>query len=372
MYPYPSILINQREVEISAILNGTVKATDNHEQTTFRFIADWLSGQEQFTVFTSGSTGNPRPYTFSRTQMAQSAARTVTALGIRKGDTTLVCLNTAFIAGKMMLVRALEHALPLWIVRPSSNPFDTLLPEQMPDFMAVAPLQLNELLDQTENIHRLNRMKAILVGGAPVHQVLRERIKLLRCPVYETYGMTETLSNVALRLLNTPAATETFRPLPGVSIKTDHRGCLVISDAIQKESLITNDLVEIKDDGTFIWLGRADYVINTGGIKVYPEKIEQNLEKVLHEINPSIQWFIGPEADDKLGQVVTIFMHKKDLSESDLERIIAKVKARTSGPEKPRNLILTDAWFLTESGKTDRKRIIKSISEAPVQFFKLT
>jgi O-succinylbenzoic acid--CoA ligase len=263
----------------------------------------------------------------------------------------------------MMLVRALEHQLRLTIVDPTSNPFEQLPSGYQPDFMAVVPMQFQPLVHDPENYSRLNNMKAVLVGGAPVSASLIAAIQNLHCPIYETYGMTETLSNVALRLLNTPQKTDWFVPLEGVDVGIDERGCLVIRDAIQTETLITNDLGEVNPHGHFIWLGRLDNVINTGGVKVSPEKIEPLFEELFKEIGPAVTYFIGPTADDRFGQVVTLFVDKNGLSQTDLNSIIAKISQLPSSPEKPRKIAFMSDWKLTETGKTDRKHIISSLPD---------
>lgn len=363
MYPYTSIQLNHREVLIDSILKREFQSENNFEQSTLAFINDWLSGTASFSFQTSGSTGTPKLFTFTRQQMQRSAARTVKALGLQPGDKALVCLNTQYIAGKMMLVRALEYQLPLTIIDPTSNPFGQLPSNYQPDFMAVVPMQLKSLVENQKNYPRLNNMKAILVGGAAIGISLRNDLQKLSCPVYETYGMTETLSNVALRLTNTTTKTEQFTPLEGVNITIDYRGCLVIHDSIQPEPLVTNDLGEVDSNGNFIWLGRFDNVINTGGIKVYPEKVEQALEQHLSKFTPTFNYFIGSTPDDRFGQVVTLFVDKNALSQTDLKRIITKVNSLPSGPEKPKRIALIGIWRLTETGKTDRKHIISSLPD---------
>ncbi|MBX2971077.1 MAG: AMP-binding protein [Cyclobacteriaceae bacterium] len=372
MYPYTSIQLNHREVAVDAILKQEVQPENNVEQSALAFIKDWLSETPSFSFQTSGTTGTPKPFTFTRHQLQQSAARTINALGLQPGDNALVCLNTHYIAGKMMLARAMEHQLRLTVVDPTSNPFEQLPPGYQPDFMAVVPMQLQTLVHDPENHSRLNNMKAVLVGGAPVSLALRNELQKLSCPVYETYGMTETLSNVALRLINTTSKTDHFIPLAGVSINIDHRGCLVIHDSIQSEPLVTNDLGEVDANGNFIWLGRFDNVINTGGIKVYPEKIELVLEQHLGKFTPTFNYFIGPTPDDRFGQVVTLFVDKNALSQTNLDRIIAKVNTLPSGPEKPKRIALINIWRLTETGKTDRKQIISCLSEEQNQLVTLS
>lgn len=363
MYPFNSIQLSQRSISTDSILHQSIVPENDFERSTLTFISDWLSGKETFVFRTSGSTGTPKPFTFTREQMQQSAARTIKALGLQPRDSALVCLNTQYIAGKMMLVRALEHQLRLTVVDPTSNPFEQLPSGYQPDFMAVVPMQLQTLVHDPENYSRLNNMKVVLVGGAPVSTSLKTAVQNLHCPIYETYGMTETLSNVALRLLNTPDKTDRFIPLEGVKLNVDERGCLVIHDSVQPEPLVTNDLGEVDSLGHFTWLGRLDNVINTGGIKVSPEKIEPVLEELFKEIGPAVNYFIGPTADDRFGQVVTLFVDKNGLSQTDLKSIIAKISQLPSNPEKPRKIAFVSDWRLTETGKTDRKHIISSLPD---------
>lgn len=355
-YPFDSIWINQRKVLLDAILQGQVNTTSEHEASTFTFIRAWLKGEDSFTLQTSGSTGPPKNITFTRNQMQASAARTVKALGLEQGITSLVCLNTKYIAGKMMLVRALEHGLKIIAVDPASDPYQQISASQPIDFMAVAPLQLQTLLDNPKYFSRLNSMKAILVGGAPVNLSLKTAISNLTCPVYETYGMTETLSNIALKHLNGAMASDYFTPLPGITLSRDNRDCLIIHDSIQHEPLITNDVVELHENG-FRWLGRADNVINSGGLKIYPEKVESALENVFQSLEIPRKYFIGSLPDERLGEAVTLFIEGSDISKSDILRLQKGIDQLPEKMERPRKAATIAAFQYTPTGKIIRKRI---------------
>ncbi|RMD93492.1 MAG: acyl-CoA synthetase, partial [Calditrichaeota bacterium] len=253
---------------------------------TLLFCGQWLTGQESFTIHTSGTTGAAKPVQLSRRQMIASAQLTGQVLNLSQGDRALVCLSPDYIAGLMMLVRGMELGLEMVVVEPQSNPFAEFTAEEeiQFDFTAMVPLQLQTVFDAFPGgIAILNRMKAILLGGAPVSEELKNSIQKIEAPVYHTFGMTETASHVALRRLNGREATEKYYPLPGIKIGTDERGCLWIRGAVTDHKLITtNDLVELDSDGGFFWLGRLDNVINTGGIKVPAEKIEQKIDEILH------------------------------------------------------------------------------------------
>ncbi|MBX2945139.1 MAG: AMP-binding protein [Cyclobacteriaceae bacterium] len=353
-YPFDSIWINQGEVSIDALCSGNAKAVSEFEASTFSFIAAWLSGGNEFTLQTSGSTGSPKSITFTRNQLKASAARTVNALGLRPGITALVCLNTKYVAGKMMLVRALEHQMKIIAVGPSSDPFRQIPEDFQIDFVAVAPLQLQTLVDNPLYTNRLNTMKAILVGGATVNLKLKASINSLACPVYETFGMTETLSNIALKRLNPTEASDLFIPLPGVTLSLDSRGCLVVTDPIQPDAIITNDVVQIHENG-FQWLGRADNVINSGGVKIYAEFVESLLEVAFQNLSVRYNYFIGRLPDNQLGELVALYIEGHYLDLNDLIKLKEAVASIPEKFQRPRKIVLIASFQYTPTGKITRK-----------------
>lgn len=210
--------------------------------------------------------------------MQASARLTGQTLGLQPGDAALVCLNVRYVAGVMMLVRGLELGLSLTIQEPSGNPLANLDPAtDRFAFAAFVPLQLQTILEQTpDKMPILNGMKAIVVGGAATSLALERALQVITAPVYATYGMTETVSHIALRRLNGPDASEVFTALDGVTLGTDERGCLHSTAAATNfEQIQTNDVVELIDPAHFRLLGRADRVINSGGVKIQPERVEQ-------------------------------------------------------------------------------------------------
>src|SRR5260221_5760056 len=205
----------------------------------------------------------------------------------------------------MMLVRSLIAGMNIVAVEPSSNPFETIRPDLRIDFAAIVPYQLQNILDSASGKNTLNKLKAVLVGGAPVSTKVKALLHPLQCQVYTSYGMTETISHIALQALNGPAAKDYFEVLPGISIERDARGCLTIAaDYLGKDKIITNDLVEILGQRQFLWLGRWDRVINTSGVKVIPEKIEKECEKTIEALGLLHRCFVAGLPDERLGTKV--------------------------------------------------------------------
>lgn len=322
------------------------------------FCRRWLGAQERFVVRTSGSTGDPKPIELRRTQLVQSALATGRALNLRSGQHALVCLPVRYIAGRMMLVRGFVLGLNMTVIEPAGDPFAAVPQEQFPfDFMAVVPLQMQKLLAGPAIYRtRLNAMSAILIGGGPVSFALHTQIETLSAPVYQTFGMTETATHFALRRLNGPEASEAYTPLPGVHLGRDERGCLnVRSPVTLGVTLQTNDLVELRADGSFVWLGRWDHVINSGGVKVHPEAVEQALERALYELGfKKRRFFVAGLPHEHLGEEVTALFEGPPFPadvESQLVQILAE---RLSAYEAPRKFLYRDHFSETPTGKTDR------------------
>jgi O-succinylbenzoic acid--CoA ligase len=306
-----SLLLNGREFRYADIQQYPANSpTDlnGYEARVLDFCRQWLNGAQEFGLRTSGSTGKPQLVQMKRRQLEASARRTGDYFNLGPGDRMLVCLNCEFVGGIMMLVRAFERNMHLTIVEPQADPM-VLVPTENFDFASFVPLQLREVLANGHSA-RLNRMKAILVGGASVEKSLEKEIQKLKVPVYLTYGMTETASHIALRRLNGPGVSAHYQVLPGIHVGQDERGCLTVRADVTNDQLITtNDRVTLHPDNhTFEWLGRADFVINSGGVKVQAEKVEQVLEVALMELGLSRRAFVAGRPDARLGEQVTAFV----------------------------------------------------------------
>ncbi|MEM7534773.1 MAG: AMP-binding protein [Chloroflexota bacterium] len=369
-------------------------------QHTLDFCYQWVMGVEQFTVHTSGSTGKPKPIAIQRIQMVYSAQATGSALGLQPGQHMIVCLPTRFIAGRMMLVRGFVLGMHMTVVEPASDPFAQLAAQETYfDFTAVVPLQLQTLLDSPPSyLRRLNKMQSILVGGAPVSVALEAKLQNLEVPIYHTFGMTETVTHFALRHLNPCSkarnsevhSVKKFRPLPNVKLTTDDRGCLAVSSPITLgKRLQTNDSVVLGDDGSFIWLGRWDNVINSGGIKVQIETVETELAKVFYRLDQKSllkptnysdkrndfvnethfalslserRFFVAALPDTRLGETVGVVLEGYSLQMSQEEEICGELKKTLAYYEIPRQFVYCTKFAETPTGKIDRKATLNQIS----------
>lgn len=332
-----------------------------YETETLAFCRAWLSNQAEFVLQTSGSTGTPKSITLTRTQMRASAHLTGRTLGLQAGDAALVCLNTRYVAGVMMLVRGLELGLPMTVVEPAGNPLTGVDPGQTQfRFTAFVPLQLQTILEQSiDNLPILNGMKAVLIGGAATSPALEQALQIIEAPVFATYGMTETVSHIALRRLNGPDRSDCFTALDGVDLGTDERGCLHITSAATNFVRVqTNDVVELTDSASFRLLGRADRVINSGGVKVQPEQIEQIIENELASVGALGRLFLAGLPDERLGQRVVLFCENWQPDADQWQLIREAVRVQVGPYAVPKEAIAVKQFVETPTGKIDRTQTI--------------
>ncbi len=327
--------------------------TGPYEQEIFAFIQDFLSPGKTIRLRTSGSTGTPRKLVVRKERMITSARMTGDFLGLKAGDKSLLALPVTYIAGKMMIVRALVLGLDLWFTRPSSTPEI----DQDYDFSALTPMQVTQLL-QTGNRDKLTRIKTLLIGGGPLPHSLESRLRSLPNRIFHSYGMTETLSHIAMRRINDPGSTGWFSPLPDIFLLSGRQQNLVIyaPGIVGKKALVTHDVVEFsgKDNRLFKILGRTDYIINSGGIKILPEEIERKLESRI-----PFPFFIGSIPDDILGEKITLFTESGKLSPKERADIRQAVLSITDPHRRPRTAMAVYPFLYTESGKIKRKETIQ-------------
>ncbi|MBK0404747.1 AMP-binding protein [Adhaeribacter sp. BT258] len=360
-----SLLLNGKVFyydEIAAYSFRNSIPLNGYEAKTLELCRDWLNGVQEFSIQTSGSTGAPKVITLTRQQLEASAQATIKALNVQQKDRALVCLNTETVGGLMLLVRGFLGDMQLTIIEPTANPLAVLPPECSFEYASFVPMQMQEMLVfSTESIAFFNRMKAILVGGAPVSYNLQQQISQLSVPVSHTYGMTETASHVALKRLNGPDASPYFKTLPGVEISTDDRGCLILKGAQTNfETIITNDLVNIIDSETFEWLGRADFVINSGGVKIQAEKVEMTLETTLAQLGITTNSFITSLPDEKLGEKVVAVLEHHFLDQVREAQLREKLQSVLSRYEIPKIFLFLPEFKKTTSGKLDRRQTLQA------------
>jgi O-succinylbenzoic acid--CoA ligase len=319
-----------------------IKEGDHYEKDTGDFLLNWMDDNNFIEVRTSGSTGTPKTIKLDKQAMVRSAIATGDYFGLESGHRALHCLPTHYIAGKMMLVRAIILGLEIDIVTPSSFPMD--FTKGAYDFCAMVPFQLSN------SVVNLDRIKKLIVGGAVVSTDLVERIQSVETKIYETYGMTETITHIAARPINhlSTSELEPFTIFPNVAIETDERGCLVITaDYLNVDHIVTNDVVELVSENQFKLLGRYDNVINSGGIKIFPELIEDKLSGKI-----DTRFFIAAETDKELGEKIVLVL------ESDNNKLDTTVFDNLDKYEVPKQIYCVENFAETNSGKIQRTKTL--------------
>lgn len=321
-----------------------------------KLIRDWLRGEKYFPMQTSGSTGEPKTFLLERDKIEHSAEMTARLFGLEEGDTLLLCLGTHYIAGFMMVMRALVNNCNLVATEVSSDPLKFIPQDTIIHFASFIPMQMETLLQHEEYINRLNLMKAILVGGAPVSDALAQKLQQLKTQVVHTYSMTETYTHVAVKYLNGEKKSEYYHPLPGVTLSQDERACLVIKSFLtDQQPLVTNDIVELQANGSFKWIGRWDNVINSGGVKIQLEKVENALHNALKQSGIERNLFATGLPDDRFGQKLVVVIEGEELPVEALNAVKKRLKDMLSIYEQPKQFYFADKLPLTRTGKVDRQ-----------------
>lgn len=342
--------INNKALNKDNLLSALSFKPTPEEKKVIEFCREWLSSKSTFIVPTSGSTGTPKQLEISRSQVIASIKATQQAFGLKKGDSCLLNLSAKHIAGKMMLARAMEIGMEITYTTPSSNPLESI--DTAFDFYAFVPLQLQTILTtDSKKVDLLNKAKAIIIGGSKISLALEKQLQQIQSPVFATYGMTETMSHIAIKRLNGENKDNYFKTLPTVAIALDERGCLKIKAPVtNNEWLQTNDIAKLHENG-FELIGRSDNVINTGGLKVQAEKVEANVEVFFLTHKISNRFFVYALPHPYFGEQVTLFV------EGEFELKIDLLKALSKHLEKhevPKEVIIIKQFSETESGKIDK------------------
>ncbi|MDH5475427.1 MAG: AMP-binding protein [Cyclobacteriaceae bacterium] len=340
------------------IINLAKSDNNNNWQTAISFYEEWQHNITQFELTTSGSTGKPKPISITRAQMEASALQTIAFLKLLPSYHLLICINTNYIGGKMMLVRGLLNNMSIYVTEPSSNPLKNI---HLPiDFMAIVPMQLQTMLQEREH-EKLNKIKAIIVGGAVINPFLEKQIEQLQVPIYATYGMTETVSHIALKPMNGKEKSNYFTTLGDVKIALDDRNCLTITGSVTNHTtIVTNDIVKLISDNQFEWLGRFDNIINSGGIKINPEQIENRIAQLFLEHQIHQRFFMYGIDDELLGQKAVLMIEGVKLETIDLLQLLTR---HLDKYQCPKSILYVDRFAETETGKIKRKETISNFAQ---------
>ncbi len=363
-YSFTTLWMNGRFVSLNEIAAGREVPRSIHEESSLSFIRSWLSGETSFSLQTSGSTGPAKPITVSRTQMEASAKLSTSVLKLQPFSNALVCIDTRYIGGMMMIVRSFVNNMAMWILDPVSAPLQKLPVDQCVNFAAFVPYQIQSMLG-SKHPHLIDNLDTMIIGGAPLHADYVNDLRRFQCACYAAYGMTETLSHVALRRLNGREASEFYHALPGIGLSLDNRGCLVIKTPYLNGEVVTNDIVELTGDQQFSWMGRADNVINTGGYKVNPEKIEAAIETVFRVAGISNRFFVCGMEDNKLGQRITLVLESTGHNADTIADILGQLDNHLHPYERPKEILLVPAFTLTATQKINRTATLQSIKNRP-------
>ena len=328
------------------------------------FLSEWNNGSDRVLVHTSGSTGKPKPMMVEKKRMLNSARITCDFLGLKPGDSALLCMSLDYIAGKMVVVRSIERHLHLISVSPSGHPLKDV--DEEITFAAMVPMQVYNTLQVPEERERLTHIRHLIIGGGAIDASLEQELQALpgNIAIWSTYGMTETLSHIALRRINGDEASEWYQPFDSVHISQTEEGCLVI-DAPQvcAETLVTNDIVEIEpyiynkvEKLRFRIKGRKDNVICSGGIKIQIEEVETLLKPHLEK-----PFMLAKKKDGKFGEIAVLLTEDEDIKkvEATVRRLLSDESEKSSDHKKykywiPKEFRYVEHLPLTETGKPKR------------------
>lgn len=322
------------------------------------FFSEWNNDSDRVLVHTSGSTGKPKPMMVEKKRMLNSARITCDFLGLKPGDSALLCMSLDYIAGKMVVVRSIERHLHLISVSPSGHPLKDINEEIT--FAAMVPMQVYNTLQVPEERERLTHIRHLIIGGGAIDASLEKELQALpgNIAIWSTYGMTETLSHIALRRINGAEASEWYQPFDSVKISQTEEGCLVIdAPLVCAETLLTNDIVEIEpyiynkvEKLRFRIKGRKDNVICSGGIKIQIEEVEEFLKPHLEK-----PFMLAKKKDEKFGEIAVLLSEDKGIKkvEATIRRLLSDHKYWI-----PREFLHVDHLPLTETGKPKRSILL--------------
>lgn len=350
-----TITIADHTYDASAFLNRetTLLGASDDAQQLFEFLKNWFTDSPCISVKTSGSTGEPKQMQVEKQRMIQSALLTCEFLKLKKGDSALLCMPLDYIAGKMMVVRALVTGLNLHIVTPSATPLEHAARHFA--FAAMTPMQIFSSLQSEPDRAWLMAIENLIIGGGAVDAKMAQALKAFPNKVYSTYGMTETLSHIAMRRLSSDTASECYYPFSSVqlSLSEPDNTLTINAPLVTCETLCTNDVAHINEDGSFKILGRKDNTINSGGIKIQAEEVEALLQPVINGV-----FAITSMPDERYGEIVVLAV------ENDIDTYLEQ-RIRSTLPKYfvPKKIIKLEKIPLTETQKIKRTELKKLVLE---------
>ena len=331
---------------------------EDWERDIYRFLRDWMDEKkEQFEVQTSGSTGEAKTIRINRRDMIKSANRTASFLSLQYGQSSLLCLPAKYIAGKMMIVRALAIGMQLYYEAPKLNVSQYI--DRKYDFCAMIPLQIQYALDHQLQ-GSLDEIANIIIGGAALSTYQIEELQKQQSNIFATYGMTETITHIALRKINGPDKIDYFACLDGIRVEKNEEECLVIHTE-NLGSFTSNDIADIISPKRFNILGRKDFIINSGGLKINPEQLEQRIVPLV-----PFPFMIGYKNDNILGQKLVILLETNDSSYS-FNTLLDDIKQLVSSKYSPKEAHIIPKLFTTPNHKIDRLRCNKYLCQQVIQ-----
>ncbi len=315
------------------------------------FLAEWFSPSPEMEVQTSGSTGQAKRLKVRKEAMLRSAEMTCTALGLGRGAKALLCISPRYIGGMMMIVRTMLYEMELSLVAVQANPlleFNGLL-----DFIALVPMQVQAILENASSREKFEKINQVIIGGASLNTGLLEDLKSFPNAIYSTYGMTETLSHIALRRLSGAEASHLYTALPNIRLSlSEHNTLNILAPYISEEWLRTNDIVKLYEDKSFEVIGRIDNVVNSGGVKLQIESLEEAIKAILPQ-----PLALSSVADERLGNALVLLLatdEAKGKADEEQRQIIKQLKKALPPYSAPKYIVYCKTIPLTENGKIDR------------------
>lgn len=311
------------------------------------FFDEWNNSSKFINLESSATTGRSKIIKAKKKHLIQSAKKTGNLLNLKPYDSAICCLPVKYIAGKMMIIRSLVLNLKLYYINPSSHPIEKL--NKNIDFCAMNSIQA------ANSINKISLIKNLLIGGGIISKKIQNKLFSFKNNIYEVFSMTETYSHFAVKKISQYTKSNYFKLLKGFSIKKDQRNCLIIKTPYFNRPIITNDIVKIKNNNLFRFLGRFDFLINSGGIKLCPEEIER---KIYEYFDINYVFIISSIFDDKLGEKLILIIESDHINDLTKKNLIKMFQKKLSKYEVPKDILTIKKFKRTNTGKIIRKNLI--------------